>query len=319
MKRLNFAPLTAFFTAIMAAVFALPVRAEDAKPADAAPAAEAKSPIPSLKTSYRPLAPGVMYTVDPMRLLAESLSRHDVVELLAVDSKFDWAKDIPFRRDIWVLSFQFKPVRMMWVEIPQPSGYMQRKLIWYLVYSVTNTGKVMHPVEDLELPYETHERKQLCDVKEVDRPVRFALEFLLEGHQRMQDDTGFTKVYPDRMIPLAFAAIRMREDPNRKFLTSAEMCREIGVGETLWGIATWEDIDPRIIRFSIYVTGLTNAYRWKDEPGAYKEGDEIGRGRRLFRKTLKLNFWRPADQYHEHEEEIRYGIPGGVDYEWIYR
>ncbi len=37
------------------------------------------------------------------------------------------------------------------------------------------------------------------------------------------------------------------------------------------------------------------------------------------RKTLKLNFWRPGDQYFENEEEIRYGIPGRVDYEWIYR
>ena len=47
-----------------------------------------------------------------------------------------------------MLDFKFKPVRMIWVDIPQPSGYMQRKLIWYMVYSVTNTGKVMHPVED---------------------------------------------------------------------------------------------------------------------------------------------------------------------------
>ena len=41
------------------------------------------------------------------------------------------------------------------------------------------------------------------------------------------------------------------------------MCRDIAVGETLWGVATWEDIDPRIVRFSVYVFGLTNAYRGK--------------------------------------------------------
>ena len=33
----------------------------------------------------------------------------------------------------------------------------------------------------------------------------------------------------------------------------------------------------------------------------------------------KLNFWRPGDQYHAHEDQIRYGFPGGVDYEWVYR
>ena len=65
------------------------------------------------------------------------------------------------------------------------------------------------------------------------------------------------------------------------------MCREIAVGETLWGVATWEDIDPQIVRFSVYVSGLTNAYKWKDEPGAYKPGDPILKGRKLYRKTLQ--------------------------------
>lgn len=280
-----------------------------------------KSPaaFPSTRSPYRPLAPGVMQTIDPMRSLAESVSRHDVVELLAIDPKFDWAKDIAFRRDVWVLNFQFKPMRMVWVDIPQPSGYMQRKLIWYLLYSVTNTGKVMHPVDDANLPYETFEKKQLFEVKSVDRSVRFSPEFLLQGYQHMKEDVGFTKVYPDRVIPVAMAAIRLREDPNRRFLNSVEMCREIAVGQTVWGIATWEDIDPRIVRFAVYVSGLTNAYRWKDEPGEFKQGDPLGKGRKLYRKTLQINFWRPADPYFEREDEIRYGIPGGVDYQWVYR
>ena len=139
----------------------------------------------------------------------------------------------------------------------------------------------------------------------------------------MKGGEGFTKAYPDRVIPVAMDPIRLREDPNRRFLTSVEMCREIAVGETLWGVATWEDIDPRIVRFSIYVSGLTNAYTWRDEKvgGRYvhQADDPIGRGRKLYRKVLQLNFWRPGDQYFEHEEEIRYGIPGGVDYEWVYR
>ena len=114
------------------------------------------------------------------------------------------------------------------------------------------------------------------------------------------------------------------------------MCREIKVGETLWGIAAWEDIDPKTFRFSIYVVGLTNAYKWKEteKPGALKPDDPIGKGRKLYRKTLKLNFWRPGDRYLEHEGEIRYGvpeeflpktpdgrpkIPEGLDYEWVYR
>jgi hypothetical protein len=268
---------------------------------------------------YRQLAPGVLKSVDPAQKLDESVSRHDVVELLAVDPNLGWAKDVPFHHDVWTLDFKFKPVRTIWVDVPQPSGYMQRKLIWYMVYSVTNTGKVLHPVENAELPYKTSDKKRLYQVTTEQRPVRFAPEFLLEGHQRMSDEVGFTKVYPDRVIPVAMDPIRLREDPNRRFLTSVDMCRELAPGETVWGVATWEDIDPRIVRFSVYVSGLTNAYHWTDGPGEYKGGDPIGKGRKLYRKTLKLNFWRPADPYYEHEEEIRYGIPGGVDYEWVYR
>jgi hypothetical protein len=287
--------------------------AEDAakKPADSKPI-RTKSP-------YRYLAPGVLQTIDPMRKLEETASRHDIVGLLAIDPQFDWAKDITFRHDVWVLKFQFKPMRIIWVDVPQPSGYMQRKPIWYMVYVVTNTGKVMHPEQDAPLSYETHEKKELFQIKMVDDPVHFVPEFLLEGHQHMKDNDGFTKVYPDRVIPVAMKPIREREDPARKFLTTVEMCREINVGQSFWGVATWEDIDPRIVRFSVYVFGLTNAYRWKDEPDSYKQGDSPLAGRKRYQKALKLNFWRPADQYHEEEKEIQYGVPDGLDYQWVYR
>ncbi len=262
-----------------------------------------EDPAPRAKQPFRRLAPGVVREIDTQRQLKESFSRHDIVELLAVDSKFDWAKQVPFRRDIWALEFKFKPVRMIWVDMPQPGGKMQRKQVWYMIYCVTNPGKTMHPVV---------KEDGTCQIEFVAKPLRFIPEFLLEAPE-------FNKAYPDRVIPVALGPIRMREDRNRKFLTSVEMCRDIKVGETLWGVATWEDLDPRIDRFSIYVQGLTNAYVWKDEEGRYKKGDPIGTGRRLSRKTLKLNFWRPGDEFFEHEQEIRFGIPGEVDYDWVYR
>ena len=95
-----------------------------------------------------------MIAIDPDVDLGEIVSRHDVVELLAVDKTFDWAKDVDFRREIWALEFKFKPMRMISVDVPQPTGKMQRKLIWYMVYSVTNTGKILEPVKDETLKYE---------------------------------------------------------------------------------------------------------------------------------------------------------------------
>lgn len=297
-----------------------PRNAVGAEPVAEPPAAKANDKPLTVKSPYRHLAPGVLISVDPMRTLEETVSWHDVVGLLAVDGQFDWAKEIDFRRDVWVLKFQFKPMRMIWVDVPQPSGYMQRKPIWYLVYVVTNTGKVMHPVQDVKLKYDTFDKREVFQVQMLDRPTRFVPEFLLEGHQHLKGTEGFTKFYPDRVIPVAMGPIRMREDPNRKFLTSVEMCRrEIAVGESLWGVATWEDVDPRIVRFSVHVFGLTNAYQWKDAPGQYKPGESTLAGRRLYRKVLTLNFWRPGDRYDEHEAKIRYGVPGEVDYQWVYR
>jgi len=285
---------------------------------------------PLRRSPYKRLAGHVMKTVDPDLKQVQSFSRHDTVELLSFDPNFDWAKDITYRHEVWALEFKFKPLRMIWVDIPQPSGRMRPKQIWYMVYSVTNPGKVMVPVDDLLLPYDDalHDKKRVYEVKRVDKPVRFVPEFLLEGHNSLGEGEGFSKVYQDRVIPVAVGPIRLREDPHRRFYTTVDICREIAVGETFWGIAMWEaagpeldprGLDPEIDRFSIYIKGLTNAYRWRDEPGELKKGDRLGKGRQLFQKTLKINFWRPGDKYDEHEGEIRYGLPGGVDYEWVYR
>ena len=94
-------------------------------------------------------------------------------------------------------------------------------------------------------------------------------------------------------------------------------------------MAIWEDIDPEIDYLSVHVGGLTNAYRWKDAPQGFQEGDPPGKGRKFFRKTLQLNFWRPGDAVAENEREIRFGVaPGaaeaygtdvGVAYRWVYR
>ena len=284
---------------------------------------------------YRKLAPGVLQSVDPARQVEESFSRHDVIELLAVEragEKFDWARGVAFRHDVWTLEFRFKPVRMVQVDIPQSDGSMKKKLIWYMVYSVTNKPikeKVvdvatledenaeslpqfgwMHPVRSDDGTYQ---------IQFLNKPIRFVPQFLLEGRESMKEGEGFDKVYLDRVIPVAMRQIGAREDPNRRLFNSVEISQgRISVGKTAWGVATWEDVDSQVDRFSVYVKGLTNAYKWRDDPSKYKRDAPLDSYRRFLVKTLKLNFWRPGDEYREHEGEIRYGVPGGVDYEWVY-
>jgi len=246
------------------------------------------------RAKYRQIAPGIITTIDPEQQKEEAFSRHDAIELLSKDPAFAeraWSKDkspaknVVFRRDVWALQFSFKPIRFIQVDVPTADGRMRRKLVWYMVYSVKNNS---------------------------DKPVPlFVPRFVLEVKE-------LKKLYPDRLIPLAVPLIRKREDPNRPLLSTVEITRPIppspkGQDNSVWGVATWEDVDPRTDRFSIYVQGLTNAYLWDDPPGAYKAGDKPGVGRELYPKTLILNFWRPGDTEHEHEDEIRY-----EGYEWEY-
>lgn len=275
---------------------------------------------------FRKLASGVLQPVTPTPREGETVEKHDVTELLYVDPNFDFAKDVSFHRDIWMLEIQFKPMRMIWADLPGPQGRFERKLIWYMVYKVTNPGKVLHPIE-----VQMDEKRKLWNLTTVDKPVRFVPVFTLEVHNQLQNEAaGSAKVYSEKYIPIVLPAIRAREDKNRDFLPTVQMpAKEIGPGETVWGVATWVDIDPRNVWFSVYVEGLTSAYFWKDDLAkfaAVTKGTEKGPYRELFGKALKINFWRPGDEYLLKENQVRLGIPGQANgpppqppYEWIWR
>jgi hypothetical protein len=272
---------------------------------------------------FRPVVPGVEVTIAPNRQEEETFSQRDIVEIIHGIPGLDWkpklapdtqtlgemATQTVFRREIWCLEFTFKPVRMIWVDVPQRSGKMQRKLIWYMVYHVKNTGKHLKPERQKDGTY---------TMTSSDREVRFFPQFVLEAPE-------YQKAYLDRIIPLAIPAIQRKEDPNRKLLNSVEVGSKLIplsndlIDRSVWGVATWEDIDPRIDYFSVFVQGLSNAYGWVDPPKAFKSGDPPGTGRVLTQKTLMLNFWRPGDEYVEDQRIIRYGMPGKVDYSWVYR
>ncbi len=279
---------------------------------------------PSAPKGYRKLAPGVETVIPPPADAGDTVTEHDLVEIQSAGAKLDWkpstqststtlkvlTKDIPFRRDAWYLQFAFKPLRLIYVDLPQPDGRMKRTLVWYLMYRVTNMGGQLHPAPAAD--GKTYENQL------VDYSVRFFPQFVLETDK-------YKKAYLDRVLPLAVEAIQKREDTNRQLLDSVQMSNTPidvstpGDDHSVWGVATWTDIDPRIDFFSIYVGGLTNAYRFEDPPGAYQEGAPPGTGRKYTQKTLKLNFWRPGDEFKMDEREIYYGIPGQVDYQWVFR
>jgi hypothetical protein len=288
----------------------------------------------------RKLARGVLTTIPPDLAPEDTVSTRDMVEirsnpalqwspefLAASDTLHGKSSAVKFRRDIWGLEFSFKPLRMIEVDVPHQDGSTQREQVWYLVYRVRNTGQVLEPVVGEGGVYTASLGKG--------GPVRFVPEFVLESHDRDASGKRVQQSYVDRVIPAAARAISRRETPGRELLNSAEMSEQPipvsdgRINRGVWGVATWTDIDPRMDFFSIYVGGLTNAYRWEDVPGAYKPGNPPGRGRRFAQKTLQLNFWRPGDERMPSEREFRYGVPldhshlygvdDGVAYQWVYR
>jgi len=271
----------------------------------------------------RQLAPGVLRTIPPEVQDEETYTGPiSLVEVVTGIPDLDWtpnfdaksntllekAKTVVLRRSVWCLEFSFKPLRMVEVDVPQPTGKMQRKLIWYMVYRVSNRGNALKPNEQAD----TFGHKSYTVDRVTYQTRRFFPHFVLENLE-------YKKSYLDRVIPAAQKVIQKRENPGTKIYNSVEMSRmqiplsDERIERGIWGVVTWEDVDPRIDFFSVYVRGLTNAFKYIDTPGAYKAGNPPGTGRIYRQKTLRLNFWRPGDSVLEHEREIRFGIPVDPD------
>lgn len=304
---------------------------------------------PAALTGAPEFAPGVLTTIAPSVDRSDAISLHPIPEILA-DASLKWkpskwlkwesattdptnrtlfemAQDAPFILHAYCLEFAFKPLRMIEVDIPQPSGRLQRKTVWYLVYRVRNTGAGLLPSIEAD--------GELVTAEKGVEPIRFIPELVLVSQDRDAQDQRVRKAYLDRIVPAAMGPIERREMGGRPLLNSVEMTeRQLNIEsgrsqQGAWGVAVWEDVDPTMDFFSVFVGGLSNAHQWTDPPGAYKLGDNPGAGRKFTGKTLQLNFWRPGDEYDQNEREIRFGVAPeradlydvteGVAYRWIYR
>jgi hypothetical protein len=298
----------------------------------------------------RPLAPGILTVIPPdpeeketwagpLPLVEVPINIDNLDYAPNFEPKsttvFEKAKGVTLRHGIWNLEFAFKPMRMLHVDVPQASGKMQRKLIWYMVYRVKNKGGHYQVTEEKTLvgesiPHTTYKMTPVTELTEgklgpdgaivkddmgnpVLQPVkiRFMPHFVLRSKE-------YDKEYLDRIIPSAIAPIKAREFPGEEdkitlhdsiSISTVDIpLSEDRIDKSVWGVVTWEEIDPRIDYFTVYVQGLTNAFKFVDPPGAFKKGAPPGTGRKYTVKTLQLNFWRPGDTVEENEEEIHYGV-----------
>jgi hypothetical protein len=235
------------------------------------------------------------------------------------------SKNVTFRHSVWGLEFAFKPMRMIEVDIPNSTGVMQKKTVWYLLYRVRYTGNDLQPVikdpSDSEAVPGEPKRVQYDSVRFIPRFT------LLSKERRLAMDAQI-------LLP-AVQAIAARERVSGGGLVDhIEIARkELPVSKggedgAVWGVATWTDVDPSLDFFAIDVRGLTNAYQIQVD-----SGDE----KKYLRRTLRIYFWRPGDALDVARDRIylgqpayddparvnyylqQYGLKERLDYQWIYR
>ncbi|MDX1925636.1 MAG: hypothetical protein SFV81_03910 [Pirellulaceae bacterium] len=222
------------------------------------------------------------------------------------DTLLGKSKDVILRNEVHCLEFAFKPVRMIQVN---------DKLVWYLLYRVRNTGGNLKPDET-----------KGTEVAVSREWVRFFPTFVLNS-------LSVKREYVDVINPAAKAMIAAKERVGQPIYDSIEIQQlKIPVSteadnHEVWGVATWQDIDPRTIFFAVRVKGLTNAQKIEAD----------GQNWKFLQKQLVLHFVRPGDTVNELEDKIRYGVPAiddearqkyvldqyglkeRLDHLWIYR
>ncbi len=267
----------------------------------------------------RELAPGVLKTIPtvldvrdsfslPMRLPGIDVQAYQPKTLPRQVTLHELSRRVVLFRDIWQYEFSFTGLRQTSQPVRQASGAVTQNNIWYMVYRIRNLGKSMgfeqvkaNPNFDRQL-YELQKNKQEADAK-----PEFLPRFTLEGWVIPAEKSEYEKaVYRDFIDPSLVKLIQQREDSGRRLLSTVQMSQvalpviEDPASDGVWGVAIWKDIDPRIDYLSVYVSGLTNAYRIRKDSDGNIELDK---------KTLQLNFWRPGDTVSESQDNVDYGIP----------
>lgn len=272
---------------------------------------------------FRPLAPGVLTVVPPDIGADDTVQRGDIVEItegLKRVEGHDWtpawaaanttlvqrARNLEFTRKVWCLEFAFKPPRTIDIDVPVAEGRMAKRRVWYLMYRVRNTGG-RHTVVDGD---EAGDRS----TGRFEEDVLFLPHFVLESREGLGDSEGLVsyRAYLDRVCPAALEPIRRKENPPAPLLDSAAIsATKMAPGEERWGVAVWEDVDPRIDFFSIFVRGLTNAFRSRRRAtSVVRPGDPPGAGLEFALESLRLDFWRPGDARPDRDEEMSVGFAG---------
>ncbi len=226
--------------------------------------------------------------------------------------------------NLWVLEVQYKSLRQIKVELPDPkTGKKRIESVIYLMYRVVNRGLG-------EVKEETEAPSTNTFDPEVTPPL-FIPEISL-----ITQDNGPQNIYDDRLIPAAEKEIRKREQEGKtshlplgivlknSVKISGAIPNEAAPGmppQMHYGVAMWRGVDPAADRFTIMLSGFSNGYKLVRGPVTYQAlVDRVKEGKLTFSDQIwdSKSPWKAASETYNLFDEKK---PGPADPEaniWFY-
>jgi hypothetical protein len=330
LRRSNFSS----FLAICAICLTLPVFAQGDKKKD--PSTEETSAFAPGVLTVIPPAPQPEETYDGPQTLEQLVQAFPEIQFTApthpsgephYDPKsrtlLEMAKQVTLRHEVYCFEFSFKPLRHIYLDVPRADGRMQRKLVWYMVYRIRYRGGDLRPAADTVAGVPLYKRVESVHYQ--------ARSFLTPVFNLRDHSTG--KVYTDTILPTTTSKIKTREQITTTLYNSVDITKvkipyaADSAAPGVWGVATWDDVEPSIDFVSVEISGLTNAFE--------QDGVEEDSPYRV--KRLQLNFYRPGDAIDQTADTIYFGVPAyeneqdqayilkqygleeRLDYRWVFR
>ncbi|WP_437223222.1 hypothetical protein SH661x_003125 [Planctomicrobium sp. SH661] len=205
------------------------------------------------------------------------------------------------QNDIWMMEVQFKPMRMVFVDLPDPkTGELKQEQVWYLAWR-----SIVRPVDH-------REGESIAPVNALDSlpgPPQFIPEFTLITYDDPSSEVP-AQILQDEILPAAMVQLRRTERaPHRN---SVQVIQDVpaptpsDAEEQPWiyGAATWRGVDPETDFFKVILAGFTNAY----ETRAGDDGSP-----HIWRKVIVQKYARPGDRFDpNHREFLFVGEPAWV-------
>lgn len=198
-----------------------------------------------------------------------------------------FGEELNRQRDLWVMEVQFKPMRMIVVNITDPkTGEAAPEQIWYLAYRTVNRPVTVRVPDDTE---------PVNVLDPLPGPRMFLPKFTLITYDDPNTEIP-AQIAADEILPEAVETIRRieRAPLNDSVSIVQSLPDAVSPDEVeipwIYGVATWRGIDPETDFFKVVLHGFSNGYETRDD--------------QTWRKVLVQRFSRPGDRFDPNQTEF---------------